>query len=181
MDLFCCYILERDHYLVLERDKYHVHKLAYGDLKMEKCQSLLKRSPDNSLQDWVAFMRKVKKTISLIACHWKEDKGTRERIKVSKKHKRCIHGKSWFDHWKGNRWKKSHYKKTKNPTVEKEWSNSHGEKWDHIKTLKSSLDKKRKGFMTLTWGLYSYYFCRVTGIWWLEICVAFFARTQLSC
>lgn len=111
---------------------------------MEKCQSLPKRSPDNSLQDWVAFMRKVKKTISLVACHWKEDKGTRERIKVSKKHKRFIHGKSWFDHWKGNRWKKSHYKKTKNPTVEKEWSNSHGEKWDHIKTLKSSLEKRKR-------------------------------------
>ena len=67
-------------------DEYRVHKLTYGDLEIR--QPLPKKSPDNGLQDQAAFMRKVKKTISLGACHRKEDKGTGGRMKVSKKHKR---------------------------------------------------------------------------------------------
>lgn len=67
-------------------DEYHVHKLTCGDLEIH--QPLPKKSPDNGLRDRAAFMRKVKKTISLSACRRKEDKGTGGWIKVSKKHKR---------------------------------------------------------------------------------------------
>ena len=82
-------------------------------LRDGKCQPFPKKSLDNRLQDCAAFMRKVEKTISLGACHRKEEKGPGGRINVSKKHKRWIDGKDLGDHCRGNRWKKSGCLKTK--------------------------------------------------------------------
>lgn len=140
---------------------------AHEDLEMESANLFQRKTLDNRLRDCAAFMRKAEETISLGACHRKEEKGPGGRIKVSKNIKDELMGRTLCTTRRGNRWKKSGCLKNNN----KPWKRMEQIVMEKVRSQKNFQEwpgKKIRLYAREHEDSYSYHLWRVIGIGWLE-------------